>query len=331
MYKFIPEIAMPDIAATPKPRIAISACLTGHSVRYNGGHKSSDLCREQLQAHFDWVPVCPEVAIGLGIPRDPIRLVGDPEHPAVVGTRNPEMNVTAPLRQYGEQMARELDDICGYIFMQKSPSCGLERVKVYQDNGHPAPQGGTGAYAAAFCALRPDLPVEEEGRLHDPVLRENFISRVYAYADWQQLLAQGLSRGALVRFHSRYKYLLMANNPHAYRQLGRLLGSMSRDDDPQVIGPRYFSQLMQALRRCASRGTHGNVLQHLSGYFKHALTQQDKAELQHIIDQYQQGVVPLVVPLTLLKHHLRKHPDPYLQEQAYLQPHPDTLGLRNAV
>ncbi len=314
-----------------KPRIAISACLTGHSVRYNGGHKASDLCRTQLEAHFDWLPVCPEVAIGLGVPRDPIRLVGDPEHPSVVGTRDPGNDLTGPLRTYGEQMAAELDDICGYIFMQKSPSCGLERVKVYQDNGYPAPQGGTGAYAAAFCACRPDLPVEEEGRLHDPVLRENFISRVYAYADWQHLLAQGLSRGALVRFHSRYKYLLMANNPQAYRQLGRLLGSMSRDDDPQEIGPRNFSQLMQALRRCASRGTHGNVLQHLSGYFKGAMTPQDKAELQHIIDQYQQGVVPLVVPLTLLKHYLRKHPDPYLLQQAYLQPHPDSLGLRNAV
>ena len=322
---------MHDPAVHHKPRIAISACLTGHNVRYNGGHKSSDLCRTQLEEHFDWLPVCPEVAIGLGVPRDPIRLVGDPEHPAVVGTRNPGMDVTGPLASYGEQMAAELDDICGYIFMQKSPSCGLERVKVYQDNGHPAAQGGRGAYAAAFCARRPDLPVEEEGRLHDPVLRENFISRVYAYADWQRLLTEGLSRGALVRFHSRYKYLLMANNPQAYRQLGRLLGSMSRDDDPQVIGPRYFSQLMQALRRCASRGTHGNVLQHLSGYFKDALTQQDKAELQHIIDQYQQGVVPLVVPLTLLKHYLRKHPDPYLQQQAYLQPHPDSLGLRNAV
>ncbi|MCI0914505.1 YbgA family protein [Pseudomonas putida] len=322
---------MHDPSAQRKPRIAISSCLTGHSVRYNGGHKSSDLCRTQLEEHFDWRPVCPEVAIGLGVPRDPIRLVGDPEHPVVVGTRNPGEDFTGPLASYGEQMADELADICGYIFMQKSPSCGLERVKVYQDNGHPAVQGGRGAYAAAFCARRPDLPVEEEGRLHDPVLRENFISRVYAYADWQHLLAEGLSRGALVRFHSRYKYLLMANNPQAYRQLGRLLGSMSRDDDPEVIGPRYFSQLMQALRRCASRGTHGNVLQHLSGYFKDALTQQDKAELKHIIDQYQQGVVPLVVPLTLLKHHLRKHPDPYLLQQAYLQPHPDSLGLRNAV
>jgi uncharacterized protein YbgA (DUF1722 family) len=241
------------------------------------------------------------------------------------------MDLTDPLRSYGEQMAAELDDICGYIFMQKSPSCGLERVKVYQDNGHPAFHGGRGVYAQAFCVQRPDLPVEEEGRLHDPVLRENFISRVYAYADWRRLLAEGLSRGSLVRFHSRYKYLVMANNPQAYRTLGRLLGSMSKDDDPHSIGPRYFSQLMQALSRCASRGTHCNVLQHLSGYFKDSLTQQDKAELQTLISQYQQGVVPLVVPLTLLKHHLRKHPDPYLQQQAYLQPHPESLGLRNAV
>jgi hypothetical protein len=150
----------------------------------------------------------------------------------VTGTRDSSTDFSGPLRAYGQQMASELDDICGYIFMQKSPSCGLERVKVYQANGHPASQGGRGAYAAAFCASRPDLPVEEEGRLHDPVLRENFISRVYAYADWQQVLQGGLSRGALIRFHARYKYLLMAHNPQAYRSLGKLLGSMTRDTTP---------------------------------------------------------------------------------------------------
>ena len=314
-----------------KPRLAISACLTGLDVRYNAGHKNSELCHELLGKHFDWVPVCPEVAIGLGVPREPIRLVGDPEHPVVTGTRTNSTDLSGPLRAYGQQMAAELDDICGYVFMQKSPSCGLERVKVYQDNGYPAPQGGRGAYAAAFCASRPDLPVEEEGRLHDPVLRENFISRVYAYADWQQLLRDGLSRGALVRFHSRYKYLLMAHNPQAYRSVGKLLGQMTRDDDPQHIGPRYFSQLMAALRRCASRGTHSNVLHHLSGYLRSDLGQADKAELKHVIDQYQGGIVPLVVPMTLLKHHLRHHPDPYLMQQAYLQPHPESLGLRNAI
>nr|WP_314877813.1 DUF523 and DUF1722 domain-containing protein [uncultured Pseudomonas sp.] len=317
--------------ASAKPRIGISACLLGENVRYNAGHKASELCLSAFEPHFDWAPLCPEVAIGLGIPRDPIRLVGDPQHPEVVATRNPGANYSAPLRAYGEQMADEIGDICGYIFMQKSPSCGLERVKVYQDNGHPALKGGRGAYADAFCARRPDLPVEEEGRLHDPVLRENFISRVYAYADWQQQLAAGLSRGALVSFHSRYKYLLMANNPKAYRELGRMLGSMRKDDDPQQVGAQYFSLLMQALRRPANRGTHCNVLMHLSGYLRDALDQGDRAELHQVIGQYQQGIVPLVVPMTLLKHHLRVHPDPYLSQQAYLQPHPESLGLRNAV
>ncbi|MFB4393617.1 MULTISPECIES: YbgA family protein [unclassified Pseudomonas] len=318
-------------STSDKPRIALSACLSGHEVRYNGGHKASSLCDALLSEHFDCVPVCPEVAIGLGIPRDAIRLVGDPESPEVVGTRDPGNDLSGPLRTYGHRMADELGDICGYVFMQKSPSCGLERVKVYQADGRPAVKGGRGAYAQAFCERRPDLPVEEEGRLHDPVLRENFISRVYAYADWQRLRAEGLSRGALVRFHSRYKYLLMANNPQAYRELGRMLGSMRREDDPQAIGARYFSQLMQALRRCASRGTHCNVLQHLCGYLRPVLDRDDKAELQQLIGQYQQGNVPLVVPLTLLKHHLRNHPDPYLLQQAYLQPHPENLGLRNAL
>ncbi|WP_194789893.1 YbgA family protein [Pseudomonas sp. UFMG81] len=314
-----------------KPRLAISACLVGQNVRYNAGHKHSDLCHDVLGEHFEWLPLCPEMAIGLGVPRDPIRLVGNPDAPMVTGSRDGSFDLSGPLRAYGEQMADELDDICGYVFMQKSPSCGLERVKVYQEDGHPARLGGRGAYAAAFCAQRPDLPVEEEGRLHDPVLRENFISRVYAYADWQQLLRQGLSRGALVRFHSRYKYLLMAHNPQAYRSLGKLLGGMTRADDPTTFGPRYFSLLMQALRRCASRGNHGNVLLHLSGYLRNDLGQADKAELRQVIGQYQQGVVPLVVPLTLFKHHLRKHPDPYLLQQAYLQPHPENLGLRNAI
>ncbi|MDD0975141.1 YbgA family protein [Pseudomonas fontis] len=314
-----------------KPRIAISACLAGEAVRYNGGHKVSRLCTEVLAEHFDFISVCPEVAIGLGIPRAAIRLIGDPQAPRAVGSRDPDLDVSAALSAYGRQMAGELQGICGYIFMQKSPSCGLERVKVYQANGYPAAEGGRGLYAAHFCASQPDLPVEEEGRLCDPVLRENFITRVFAYADWQALRAGGLSRNALIRFHSRYKYQLMAHNPHQYKVLGKLIGSLRRDDDPEVIGPQYFSQLMKALTRCASRGTHGNVLLHLSGYLRNALDPQDKQEIRAVIEQYQAGVVPLVVPLTLLKHHLRHHPDPYLAQQVYLQPHPENLSLRNAI
>ncbi|MGF6590337.1 YbgA family protein [Pseudomonas sp. 2835] len=314
-----------------KPRIAVSACLIGQEVRFNGGHKASRLCNEILSEHFDFVPVCPEVAIGLGVPRAPIRLVGDPADPQAVCSRDPGLDLSGPLRAYGQQMAKDLDDICGYIFMHKSPSCGLERVKVYQANGYPAPEGGRGLFAAAFCEQRPDLPVEEDGRLCDPVLRENFITRVYAYADWQQVIAAGVSRGALIAFHARYKYQLMAHNPQQYKILGKLLGSMSRDDDPEVLAPRYFSQLMQALSRCASRGTHSNVLLHLSGYLRDALSRDDKQEIRQLIAQYHAGVVPLVVPLTLLKHHLRNHPAPYLAQQVYLQPHPENLSLRNAI
>lgn len=322
---------MDSSPAIRKPRIAVSACLLGAEVRYNGGHKASRLCNALLSQHVEFVPVCPEVAIGLGVPRAPIRLIGDPTAPHAVGTHDPALDLSGPLRAYGQQMAADLTDISGYIFMQKSPSCGLERVKVYRSNGSPTHEGGRGLYAAAFCQQRPDLPVEEEGRLCDPVLRENFIGRVYAYADWQQLLAEGLSRGALIAFHARYKYQLMANNPQQYKVLGKLLGTMTRDDDPQVLGPRYFSQLMAALRRCASRGNHSNVLLHLSGYLRDALSREDRQEIRQLINQYHAGIVPLVVPLTLLKHHLRSHPDAYVLQQVYLQPHPESLSLRNAI
>lgn len=313
-----------------KPKIAISACLMGVEVRYNGGHKESRLCSRVLSDYFDFVPLCPEVAIGMGTPREPIRLVGDPEQPRAVGTVDASLDVTLPLAEYGERMAAQVNDICGYIFMQNSPSCGLERVKVYQANGIPHRNGGRGIYAQAFCAQHPDLPVEEAGRLNDPVLRENFLTRVYVYRDWQALLKQGLTRRALTDFHSRCKYLLMAHHPVQYKTLGNLLGSMGKGD-PNLIGPRYFSELMAALSKCATRGTHSNVLQHLSGYLKQSISPEDKQEVQHVIGQYRHGIVPLVVPLTLLKHHFRQHPDPYIAQQLYLQPHPENLSLRNAI
>lgn len=310
-------------------KIGISACLLGQPVRFNGGHKESRLCSDVLARHFEFVPVCPEVGIGLGTPREAIRLVGDPANPRALGSVHREMDVSEALTGFGQRTAELLDDICGYILMQKSPSCGMERVKVYQDNGNPVPGGGRGLFAAALMQARPDLPVEEDGRLNDPVLRENFITRVFAYAEWQRLLRAGLSRHALYQFHARYKYQLMATNRAQYQALGRLLAENRAPLDE--FAPRYFSQLMTALKHTASRGTHSNVLQHLSGYLKHALSRDDKQELQRLIDQYRQGIVPLVVPLTMLKHHLRCHPDDYLAGQAYLQPHPEDLSLRNAL
>ena len=319
----------PTETTTGKPKLGISACLLGSEVRYNGGHKESRLCSRVLAEHFDFAPVCPEVGIGMSIPREPIRLVGDPQAPRAVGTVNRSFEVTAPLAEYGDRMAAELTDICGYIFMQQSPSCGLHRVKVYQDNGRPT-EPGRGIFAEAFCAKHPNLPVEEDGRLNDPILRENFITRVFAYSQWQQLLRDGISRKGLLDFHSRYKYMLMATNPQQYKLLGRMLGNLGQQDLTE-LAPRYFTELMSALKSCATRRTHSNVLQHLIGYLKQALSREEKQEMQQLIGQYRHGVVPLVVPMTLLKHHFRRHPDNYIAQQVYLQPHPENLSLRNAL
>ena len=318
------------VSTRHKPKIAISACLLGAEVRFNGGHKESRLCSQALSEHFDFVPLCPEVAIGLGIPRQPIRLIGNPTQPQAVGSVDSTLNVTTPLHNYAVEMAAAHTDICGYIFMQKSPSCGLERVKVYQDGGRPAELSGRGIYARAFCDAHPDLPVEEDGRLNDPVLRENFMTRVYAYSAWQDLLKQGITRRSLTEFHARYKYQLMAHHPVQYKTLGHLLGSLGKQD-PHSIAPQYFSELMKALKKCATRRTHTNVLQHISGYLKQSISPEDKQEVQQLIGQYLHGIVPLVVPLTLLKHHFRLHPDPYISRQVYLQPHPENLSLRNAI
>lgn len=311
-------------------KLGISACLLGEPVRFNAGHKQSQLCSEILARHFDFVALCPEVAIGLGTPREAIRLVGDPQAPRALGSRHPELDVTDALDAYGRQIAAELPDICGYILMQKSPSCGMERVKVYQHNGASVPGGGRGVFAAALMRARPDLPVEEDGRLNDPVLRENFITRVFAYAEWQRLLRQGLTRKALYSFHARYKYQLMATCRQQYQTLGRLLAEAGKAP-LEAFAASYFSQLMSALQQPASRGSNSNVLQHIAGYLKRDLNAPDKQELQHLISQYRLGIVPLVVPLALIKHHFRHHPDSYIAQQAYLQPHPEDLGLRNAL
>lgn len=311
-------------------KVGISACLLGAPVRFNGGHKKSHLCKDVLSQYFTYAPVCPEQAIGLGTPREPIRLVGETNNPRAVGTVNAELDVTDALSAYGQRTAAELTDLCGFILMQKSPSCGMERVKVYQYSGHTAEHGGVGLFAAALMRAQPNLPVEEDGRLNDPVLRENFITRVFAYAEWRELLNSGLSRKKLYDFHARYKYQLMANSPADCSALGRLLAN-NQQLRLGILATQYFSLFMQALKKIANRGSHTNVLQHISGYIKRSLDAEDKHELQTLISQYRKGIVPLIVPLTLLKHHFKRHPDRYIAEQVYLQPHPENLSLRNAI
>ena len=274
------------------------------------------------------MPCCPELGAGLGVPRPAIRLVGDPKAPRAVRVSDASHDVSAALHDYAARRIPELGDLCGYIFIKNSPSCGLFRVKVYQENGHPHQEGGRGLFADALTRAMPLLPVEEDGRLQDPVLRENFITRVFAWHNWQRLCREGLSAARLIDFHSRYKYTLMAHSPQDYQALGRMLADAGRQE-PHSLGEHYFARLMAALRNPATRKTNTNVLMHLQGYLKQKLESREKEHMCEVIEQYRQGILPLVVPVTLLRHHFRQHPDPYIERQAYLQPYPDDLKLRN--
>ena len=318
-----------------KIQVGISACLLGQQVRFDGGHKRSSFCEQDLGAHFDYHPVCPEMAIGLGSPRAAIRLVRR-QGEIRAEASNGSFDVTDKLIAFSEQKARQLDFISGYILCAKSPSCGMERVRIYAataDGGRNAgnigssAKEGVGLFAQALMAANPQLPVEEDGRLCDPLLRENFVLRVFAYHDWQQLCARGLTAAALIEFHSRYKYLVLSHATTHYRALGRLLAHVGKAN-LQEVAQRYIQGLMTALSVRATRRNHTNVLMHLQGYFKRVLTPEQKQELSDTIDKYRIGIFPLLVPLTLIRHYLREYPNSYLAGQVYLNPHPDTLKLR---
>jgi uncharacterized protein YbgA (DUF1722 family)/uncharacterized protein YbbK (DUF523 family) len=310
-------------------RLGISSCLLGQKVRFDGNHKHDSFLTGTLGQFFEWVPICPEVAVGLGIPRPPIRLVGSPASPHAVGIKDPDIDVTDRLADYGRKQARNLDGISGYIFKSKSPSCGMERVKVYQADGAPA-ANGRGIYTDAFLSAQPWLPAEEEGRLSNPRLRENFIERVFVYRRWQELVACGLSASRLVEFHTHHKLALMAHDVEAYRVLGRLV-AQSGNRHLKTLAPGYLSRLMEALKRPATPARHANVLMHLMGYLKKNLDAADKAELLELIHAYRRGETTFVAPLTLLRHYFRRFPDPYITHQTYLHPDPCELQLRNGL
>ena len=310
-------------------RLGVSACLLGAKVRFDGGHKRNRFIIEELGAHFEFVPFCPEVAIGMGTPRPPIRLVGELRAPRAVGSRDDSLDVTDALREYSAITAARLGGLCGFVFKKDSPSCGMERVKVYSDTGMPH-RDGLGIFARAVQEANPLLPVEEEGRLNDPGLRENFVSRVLVYARWQALRQQGLSKKGMIDFHTHHKLLLLAHSPSAYRELGFTLARL--DNGPlDALADRYIGRVMQVLKTQASRKRHVNVLQHLLGYLRKQVDDVNRADLAGVIDDYRRGLVPLVVPITLLQHHFRRYPNPYISRQVYLDPHPRELMLRNVL
>ena len=307
-----------------KIRIGVSACLIGERVRYDGTDKRDAFITDSLGAAFELVPVCPEVAIGMGVPRPPIRLVGDPQQPRALGVDDAGLDVTAPLTAFGRRMAVELDDIDAYIFKSRSPSCGPARVKVYGAGKAPRAQG-VGLYAREIMASQPLLPVEEEGRLIEPLRRDNFIERIFAHRRWQQLLASGFTAAGLMEFHARHKLILMAHGAVYYRALGRLAAD-GKGLRPARLCEEYGSGFMAALQHPATRKRHANVLQHLMGYLKKHIDHDDKAELLEAIDAYRLGMLPLIAPQTLLRHHFRHFPHPYVEKQLYL--YPDSLELQ---
>ena len=317
-------------------RLGISACLLGEAVRYDGGHKRDAFLTEILAPHVEWVPVCPEVELGLGIPREAMRLVGDPAAPRLVEVRS-GVDLSDRMRGYAAARARELAalDLDGYVLKRASPSCGLWRVKVYRDNGVPSGDG-RGLFAAALVERLPALPMEEEGRLTDPAIRENFIERVFAMARWRAFVADGPDARGLVQFHTAQKLAVLAHSPAQYTALGRLVagaGGAGRSGGRAFrdLLDEYGRALMAALAVRATRGRHANVLQHLAGFLKRDLGPDERAELGEVVDEYRKGLVPLVVPITLLRHHVRRLGQSYLAEQVYLNPHPKELMLRNHV
>lgn len=319
------------MARRAKLRVGVSACLLGREVRYDGQHKRNDFVVDVLGPFVEFVPVCPELEVGMGVPREPVRLVGPSASPRMIAERSGKDHTEAMLR-FSEARVKELEglDLCGYVTKKDSPSCGMERVRVHAPKGGPPRRDGVGIFARALLDRLPLLPVEEEGRLHDPSLRESFVERIFAYARWKEAVSEGMKRGDLVRFHTAHKLAILAHSPAAYRRLGALVGAMGKGSIAKTLAA-YGEGLMSALRVPATRGRHANVLQHMLGYFRDVLDGDDRKELSGAVEDYAKGLLPLVVPLTLVRHHVRRHEVEYLAGQTYLDPDPKELMLRNHV
>jgi uncharacterized protein YbgA (DUF1722 family)/uncharacterized protein YbbK (DUF523 family) len=311
-------------------KIGISTCLLGESVRYDGGHQLDRFLRDTLGQYVEYVPVCPEVECGMPIPRESMHLEGDSSAPRLVTSRS-KRDVTEQMLSWAQsRMAElELEKLCGFIFKSNSPSSGMERVKVFDRNGMPR-KIGVGVFAGLFMKHFPLLPVEEDGRLHDPVLRENFIERIFVFKRWREMMEQHGGVGSLVEFHTRHKLLIMAHSTKHNKLMGKLVAGAKEMSSAELYG-QYPSLLMEALKFRATVKKHVNVLQHLMGYFKKELSPDEKQELLELIEHYRQGHFPLIVPVTMINHYVRKYSQPYLRDQYYLNPHPLELQLRNHV
>jgi len=311
-------------------KVGISTCLLGQKVRFDGGHKRDRYITDILGEFFRFVPVCPEVEVGMGVPRESVRLEGTPEAPRMVAPKSGK-DWTLTMNRYSDKRVRQRDfsDICGYILKKDSPTCGMERVRVYGPSGMPA-RNGQGLFAGSLMQHHPLLPVEEEGRLNDLKLRENFIVRVFAYWRLRNLFSPGFGLSRLVKFHTEHKYLLLAHSPRHYQSLGRLVAT-SKKMSPAEIRQEYSPVFMDALKTKSTTSKNINVLHHILGFLKKLISADEKKSILEAIEDYRAGMVPLVVPLTLLKHYVILNDVEYIRDQIYLNPHPKELMLRSHV
>ncbi|MDR4506759.1 MAG: DUF523 and DUF1722 domain-containing protein [Candidatus Brocadiaceae bacterium] len=315
---------------TKKIKLGISSCLLGEKVRYGGGHKRDRFITNTLGQYFDWVPVCPEMACGLPVPREPMRLVRKPESPHLV-TIKTGIDYTDKMEHWTKKELETLEKepLCGFIFKAKSPSSGIGGIKVYLPSGEVT-KTGSDIFGGAFMKHFPLIPVIDDGRLHNPVFRENFIERVFVFRRWHDFIQSNGTFNGLVDFHTRHKLLIMSHNPRHYSILGRWVAH-TKGKKQETIFSEYIRDLMECLRLTATTKKNTNVLQHIQGYFKKRLTSEEKQELLDIITHYHNGLIPLIVPVTLVRHYVRKFDISYLKKQYYLDPHPLELMLRNHV
>lgn len=308
--------------------VGISACLLGEAVRFDGGHKRLPFAVEELSPWVHFEPVCPEMAIGLPVPRPALRLVKMKEAIALRFSDRREGDLTQAMTAFSEERVSRFEHLCGYIVCAKSPSCGMERVRVYDADGKNNRKAGRGIFTSVLMASYPWLPVEEDGRLHDPQLRENFVARIYALHELHGLRQQGLTRGALIDYHSRYKLLLLAHSQPEYRELGRFVAALYEWESLDDFFIEYRLRLMKLMSHPATRRNHTNVLMHVQGYFRKQLNARQRQELASLIDGYRRATQPLLAPVTLLKHYMAEYPDAYLSGQRYFDPWPEALRLR---
>ncbi|MCK2148633.1 YbgA family protein [Marinobacter alexandrii] len=310
--------------------VGISTCLLGKEVRHDGGHKHSRYCTQVLSKHFEFRSICPELEAGLGVPRPAIHLREYPEGMRIIETRG-QADHTEAMDGFIDAVIPTLANLRGYILMAKSPSCGMERIKVHNENGQVTRRDGRGMFAEALLQAYPLMPVEEEGRLNDNMIRENFIERVFAYDDWMQNVSgDQLTAKSLINFHTRHKFQLLAHSEKIYRELGPMLGDL-KSEPLENIADRYIHLFMEAMNKKVSRGSHMNAMQHLMGYLRDSMGDEDRKVMLEQMEAYRRGEVPLVVPMTLLRMAQRREPVDYLSAQHYLTPYPDELGLRNNV